>query len=107
MSVYKFIENRNFDKPLDLEGFDKIIKGTTICTGEGDYPKLKIDGYEGDKRWIAVKWNDNLSWTIYYGKAKSPFEYIYFNEKQLTDIKIVKELIDCTDEVLELYSYDG
>jgi len=107
MSVYKFIENRNFDKPLDLVGFDRIIKGTTICTGEGDYPKLVIKDYTGIKRWLAVKRGDNLSWTIYYGRAKSPFEYIYFNEKQVTDLEIVKELVDCTDTVLELYSHDG
>lgn len=82
-----------------------MVKGSTIATGEGNYPQLIIEDYDGDKRWIAVK-NFDGTWTMYFGKGKLAFEYIKFNEKKVEDLEVVQKLIECTDEVINLYKYD-
>jgi hypothetical protein len=92
--------SKTYRRELNLTSFRKLASGALIAKGNGLYPELDKDNPKIN--WIAIKGFAN-DWAIYYGKIKDPHEYIHFNGKTITDTKIIKELVNCTDEVFKLY----
>jgi hypothetical protein len=100
MGVFKYEIYRQYPIKMDINDLAMITEGQTIARGTGYYPDIDKDG---EIHWEAVKGFGHNDFTIYWISSKQPYMTTQHNGEKLMDLKVVQELLNCTDEVLERY----
>ena len=59
---------------------------------------------EGAIRWVAKK-GGVVDWAIYYHKAEYDMEYVAAHGDKCFTKEVIRELVECTDEVFKRYRY--
>jgi hypothetical protein len=93
---------------MNKEEFDAIRDGDIFCHGEIENSPLGMfitgDRQKDLMRWIAKKGHGN-DWAIYYHWSSRGWEYVESNGDKVINKEVIKRLVPCDDEVLNLYRY--
>ena len=83
---------------LTLEKLKTMEYHDVICAGTIN---LLV---EGKCNWIAIK-GGGIDWAIYFDKNTKSFEDIMKTGNKLFTKELIRELVDCDDEVFETYRW--
>ena len=98
--MFKYEVYRRYRYKLELEDLEQTSNGQIIAMGKGYYPDIEKDE---DINWIAEKGHGGNDFAIYWISAKQPIMTTTHNGEKLLDMKMVQELLNCSEEVLERY----
>ena len=85
---------------LDMKVLDAIPADTVFATNEILDPRL----FREKVRWVAVKGGYH-DWAIYYHRAEKSIEFICREGDKCFTKEVIRELVECTDEVFKRYRY--
>jgi hypothetical protein len=85
---------------LDLKMLEAMPPHTVFATEVVNLTRL----WKDDVRWVAVKGGIN-DWAIYYHKKEKSVEFICREGDKVFTKEVIRELVECTDEVFEAYRY--
>ncbi len=85
---------------LTKDELKEITPGMIFAEGTGTFPELRIDL---PLRWVAVRGEGYHDWAIYYHTIDHEPDWVKHNGDKAMGENIIRRLVNCTDEVWELY----
>ena len=85
---------------LTVDALKKMAPETVFATGVTNDPRL----YKDEVRWVAIRGRIH-DWAIYFHHSYWDVNYVRKSGDKVGGIAVIKDLVNCTDEALQLYRF--